>query len=182
MVAWGSSDQDELANQLGTVDDNLLGNHAADGEAEKVDLLQAESIDESLCALRAIPAKVDGTSPDRACDSRVVEENDFSLRSQAIENGGIPIIKIACEVLVEDERNAARFAPTSVSEADPVCLDELSGDGDCCVCLMVCSFDDWVGATDLCRLPRVDARAPTAQAKALRPVRLKPLRKVRRCG
>ena len=41
-----------LANQFRTVERDLLRDHDAHGEAEKVDLFQAKSIDEGFCILR----------------------------------------------------------------------------------------------------------------------------------
>ena len=47
----------------------------------------------------------------------------------AIGYGRIPIIHGPAEMLVEDERHAARLAETAIGEADSVRLDELGRSG-----------------------------------------------------
>src|SRR5260370_1930163 len=112
-----SSDQDKLADQFRTVEGDLLRDHAAEGETEKVDLLQPKSIDEGLCILRHA-CEGGGYLTGRAVDAFIVEDNDFALFGQAIEDGRIPIVEIAVEVVVENKRQAAQLAPTPVCETN----------------------------------------------------------------
>src|SRR6266478_4516568 len=102
-TARRSSDQNELADQFRTVEGDLLRDHAAEGEAEKVDLLQSQSIDEGLCILRHA-CEGGGYFTGRAGDACIVEDNDFALFGQAIEDGRIPIVEISVEVVVQDKR------------------------------------------------------------------------------
>jgi hypothetical protein len=60
-ITRGGPDQDEFANQVRTVECDLLRDHSADRETEKIDLRQSETIDERFRF--AMPAKVVGTSP-----------------------------------------------------------------------------------------------------------------------
>src|SRR5260370_17920823 len=85
-TARRSSDQDELADQFRTVEGDLLRDHAAEGEAEKVDLLQPQSIDEGFCILRHA-CEGGGHLTGRAGDACIVEGNDFSLFAQAVNYG-----------------------------------------------------------------------------------------------
>src|SRR6202140_4395089 len=62
VIARCGSDKDEFANQIRTVERDLLRDHSADREPEKIDLVNPRpSINAS--AFFAMPAKVVGTSP-----------------------------------------------------------------------------------------------------------------------
>jgi len=52
VITRGGPDQDELANQVRTVEGDLLRDHSADRETEKIDLRQPETIDERFRVLR----------------------------------------------------------------------------------------------------------------------------------
>jgi hypothetical protein len=52
MITRGSSDEDELANKFRTVECDLLCDHAADGEAEKINLPQPQSTDKGFGVFR----------------------------------------------------------------------------------------------------------------------------------
>ena len=60
-----------------------------------------------------------------ARNTRVIEEDHLAVPGQAIGYGGIPIIHRPAEMLVEDERCAARLAEAAIGETDAVGLDEL---------------------------------------------------------
>jgi len=66
------SDQNELANELRTVECDLLRDHSADREAEKVNPLQRQRINERR--LRTSPCLQRFSAPRRgAGDARIIE-------------------------------------------------------------------------------------------------------------
>src|ERR1700688_2947902 len=131
-TARRSSDQNEPSDQFRTVEGDLLRDHAAEGKAEKVDVLQPESIDEGFCIPRHA-CKGGGHLSGRACDACVIEDNDFALLGEAVKDGRIPIVQIAVEVVVENKRQAAPLAPTPVRETNAVRLNKLRWGRDCCM-------------------------------------------------
>src|SRR5258707_3580460 len=114
-TARRSSDQNELADQFRTVEGDLLRDHAAEGEAEKVDLLQPQSIDEGFCILRHACEGV-GHLTGRACAACIIEDNDFALLSEAVQDARIPIVQITVEVAVENKRQPPPLPPTAARE------------------------------------------------------------------
>src|SRR3984957_2855104 len=131
-TARRSSDQNELADQFRTVEGNLLRDHAAEGEAEKVDLLQPQSIVKGLCILRHA-CEGGGHLTGRAGDACIVEYNDFALFGEVVKDGQIPIVQIAVEVVVENKWQPAPLAPTPVRETNAVRLNKLRWGRDCCI-------------------------------------------------
>src|SRR5206468_7500459 len=61
-IARCGSDKDEFANELRTIERNLLRDHPTDREAEKINFRQSET-SKNAAAFFAIPAKDVGTSP-----------------------------------------------------------------------------------------------------------------------
>ena len=58
-----------------------------------------------------------------------VASDDFAVRCETVGDGRIPMVHGTGEVLVKDERHAARFAEATISEANAVGLDELRRPG-----------------------------------------------------
>src|SRR6266851_4680865 len=131
-TARRSSDQNELADQFRTVEGDLLRDHAAEGKAEKVDVLQPQSIDEGFCIPRHA-CKGGGHLSGRARDACVIEDNDFALLGEAVKDGRIPIVQIAVEVVVENKRKPAPPPPTPVRETNSVRLNKVRWGRDCCI-------------------------------------------------
>src|SRR5258707_9917593 len=131
-TARRSSDQNEPADQFRPVEGDLLRDHAPEGKAKKVDLLQPQSIDEGFCIPRHA-CKGGGHLTGRARDACIIEDNDFALLGEAVKDGRIPIVQIAVEVVVEDKRQAAPLAPTPVRETNAVRLNKLRRGRDCCM-------------------------------------------------
>src|SRR6202171_4158791 len=123
-AARTGADQHQAPDQLRGLQRDLLGDEAADREAEDINLLESQRLDEG-----------DGVSthllergrhlPARAGNARIVEQNHLSRRREAFGHRRIPIVDRPGEVLVENERHAARFAEATIGEADAVGLDEL---------------------------------------------------------
>src|SRR5712675_2823130 len=115
---------DQPANEIGRLQSDFLHDQAADREAKQVNLLQAQRLD-----------KGDGVSAHllerrrdlagAAGDARVVEQDHFTVASEAIRHRRVPIIHGANVVLVEDDRHTAGFAESAIGEADSVSLYEL---------------------------------------------------------
>jgi hypothetical protein len=92
-------------------------------KTEKVNLLQTQCIDESLCIL-CHARKCRRHFTGRAGNTGIVEDDHFAVFRQTVEDGWIPMIQVAREVLVEDERNSTPLAPTTIGETNSVGLDK----------------------------------------------------------
>ena len=77
-------------------------------------------------AFFAIPAKVLAHLAGGGGDAGIVEDEDFVL-GQAVKDGRIPVVQVAGEVLVEDDRIPALPAPTPIGETNPVRQGKLRG-------------------------------------------------------
>src|SRR6266403_2003197 len=146
-ITRGGPDQDELANQIRTVECDLLRDHSADRETEKIDLRQSETIDERFRVLRHT-CKGRRHFAGRARDARIIEDDDLTLLGKPVQNRRIPVVEVSGEVLIKHKRQTASLAPTPISEANAVGLNKLRRNCDCCVgthCLILfrcdqCSF------------------------------------------
>src|SRR5258705_12792370 len=132
MITRSGPDQDELANYVRTVEGDLLRDHSADRETEKIDLRQSETIDERFRVLRHA-CKGRGHFAGRTCDSRTVEDDDLALFGKPVQNRRIPVVKISGEVLVKDKGQAASLAPAPIGKTNAVGLDKLSGNCRRCI-------------------------------------------------
>ena len=116
--------EDQPANEIGRLQRDFLRDHAADREAEHVDLLQTQRLDEG----DGVGAHLLERGRDlagAAGDAGVVEQDHLTVASQAIRHRRVPVIHGADVVLVEDERHAAGLAESAIGEADSVSLYEL---------------------------------------------------------
>ncbi len=82
-ITRGGPDQDELANQVRTVERDLLRDHSADRETQKIDLRQSETIDERFRVLRHA-CKGRWHVAGRTCDTRIIEGDDLTLLGKAV--------------------------------------------------------------------------------------------------
>src|SRR2546425_769364 len=124
------SHQDEIANKFRTIERDLLRDHSADGEAKKVDLLQPQSVDERLGVLRHACERR-GHFTSRAGDAGIVEDNDFALLGEAVEDGWVPVVQVASKVLIEDKRQPEPLVfnqhfTGNLDNWDPAVLDGLA--------------------------------------------------------
>src|SRR5580700_5521250 len=118
MITRGGPDQDELANQVRTVERDLLRDHSADRETEKIDLRQSETIDEGFRVLRHT-CKGRWHFTGRTCDTRIIEDDDLTLLGKPVQNRRIPVVEVSGEVLIKDKGQTASLAPAPISEANP---------------------------------------------------------------
>src|SRR5882757_1174106 len=132
MITRGGSDQDELANQVRTVERDLLRNHSADREAKKIDLRQSETIDERFRVLRHA-CKGRRHFAGRTRDTRVVEDDDLTLFGKPVQNRRIPVVEISGEVLVKDKGQTASLTPAPISKANTGSLNKLRRNRYCCI-------------------------------------------------
>src|SRR5713101_2036317 len=123
-ITRGGPDQDELANQVRTVECDLLRDHSPDREAEKIDLRQSDTIDERFRVLRHA-CKGRRHFAGRTCDSRIIEEDDLTLLGKPVQNRRIPVVEVPGEVLVKDKGQTASLAPAPIGEANAIGLNEL---------------------------------------------------------
>src|SRR4029077_1578072 len=132
VIAWCGSDQNELANELRTVERDLLRDHSADRETEKIDLRQPETVDERFRVLRHT-CKGRRHFAGRTRDTRIIEDDDLTLLGKPVQNRRIPVVEVSSEVLVKDKRQTASLAPAPISESNSVGLNKLSGNCRRCI-------------------------------------------------
>src|SRR5439155_5108812 len=132
VISRCGSDQDEFVNELRTVERDLLRDHSADRETEKIDLRQFETIDERFRVLRHA-CKGRRHFAGRTRDTRIVEDDDLTLFGKPVQNRGIPVVEISGEVLVEDKGQTISLAPAPISEANTISLNKLRRNRYCCI-------------------------------------------------
>ena len=121
----GSGD-DHLAHEPRLLLRDHLGDHAAHGEPEQVDPIEAEGTDEASTASLAISSMVVGVDPAGGTDTPVIEGDDPMLRSDAVHDSGVPVIQDCGQVGEEDHRHPRARAELTVGElhapAESVCV------------------------------------------------------------
>src|SRR5262249_10801584 len=87
-------------------------------EAEQIDPLKVHCLEEGDCV---VSHGFNGVRrrAGRAGDADVVEGDHASIRSQRVHEGGIPVVKVAAEVLQQDERHVAA-TEVAVRVLDPI--------------------------------------------------------------
>ena len=111
----------EPADQPRTHQRQLLGDIAAEREAEHVDLGQPERVDEAQHVAGHVLDVVRNRTG-RGADAAVVEQDDLALLRDAVDERGIPGVEVAPEVLQEEQRRrlALDVAEAPVDERLPV--------------------------------------------------------------
>ena len=107
--------------EIGPDEGDLLRDEAADREAEEIHPLEAHRLDEGD---RTVSHRLDGVGcrAARSGDADVVEGNDPSIRSQRVDQRGIPVVEVPAKVLQQDERHVA-LTNVAVGVVDPVLGD-----------------------------------------------------------
>jgi hypothetical protein len=123
-AARAGADQHQAPDQLRGLQRDLLGDEAADREAEHINLLQSQRLDEGdgVGAHRLERGRHLARAVGNAC---VVEQDHFPRRREAVGHRRIPVVHRAGEMHVEDQRHATRFAEASVSEPNTRRVHEL---------------------------------------------------------
>ena len=121
-----SSGEDHLAHELRLLLGDHLGDHAAHGEPEQVDLIQAEGTDEGDGVAGHL---LDGRrrGPAGGTDTSVVEGDDPMLGGDAVHDSGVPVVQDGGQVGEEDHRHAGGWAELSVGEGHAAGVDGLGG-------------------------------------------------------
>ena len=109
--------EDELADEFGVLDHEGLGDHAAEGEGEDVDLVEPECGDEGVGVvghrLDAV-GHLAGGGPDAA----VVEGDDVVVLGDRVDDAGVPVVQGRGEVDEEDDGDAALRSQFAVGVGD----------------------------------------------------------------
>src|SRR4029077_9816992 len=102
VIARGGTNQNQLTNQFRTVERDLLRDHSADREAEKIHLRQSETVNERFRVFRHA-CKGRRHFAGRTRNTRIIEDNDLTLLGKSVQNRGIPVVEFSREVLIEDK-------------------------------------------------------------------------------
>ncbi len=151
-AARAGADQHQAPDQIGCLQRDLLGDEAADREAEQINSRQSQRLYEGDGVGAHFLER--GRHLARAAGyARVVEQDHFSTLGQAVGHGRVPMVHGAGEVLVENQRHTAdrvvelgpilridavdeqfriklrSFAEAAVGETDAVGFDKLRRSG-----------------------------------------------------
>ncbi len=98
--------EDQLADQVGVLDHECLGDHAAEGEGEDVDLVEAERADEGV---GVVGHRLDavGNLAGGGADAAVVERDDVVLLGDRVDDARVPVVQVRREVDEEDHGDPA---------------------------------------------------------------------------
>ena len=108
--------EDELADELRVPEGQRLGDHAAQGEREDVDRVEAQGLDEGDGVLGHRLDRVrDGAGG--CADAAVVEGDHVVLGGDGIDDGWVPVVQGAGEVDEEDHGNPRLRAELAVGES-----------------------------------------------------------------
>src|SRR5580704_8468335 len=116
--------EDQLADEIGSLQRDFLRDHAADREAEHIHLVQTKySAEGDRVGAHLLERGRDLAGA--AGDPCVVEQDHLTIASQAIRHRRVPVVHGAQVVHVKDERDAPALAEAAIGEADSVSLNEL---------------------------------------------------------
>ena len=122
------ADEDQSPDELGSIDGDLLGDISAHREAEQIDVLEAESVDQR----GGVPGHLgDGLRRGAGAqsDAGVVGEDHLTVGGEVIGDRRVVVVEVAHEVLQQHDRRADRVAEAPVGETDSVGVDELGRRG-----------------------------------------------------
>src|SRR6201987_1694533 len=105
-ASWRGGGQHNSAHHIGPDKCDLLGNEAADREPEDIDAWNIQCGDESNGIAGHLLDCV-GSVSGRGPDARIVERYDAPLSGQGVDQGRVPILQIAAEVLQQYQRDCA---------------------------------------------------------------------------
>src|SRR6185312_14735389 len=116
------TDEHQLADQPSMPGGNLLSDAAAEGKSQQVHFDEAEQVDKGdrvSCHRRDIVRRWTG----RATDPGVVKRDDWAIGGESVDDGGIPRIDVAREVLQQNQRSPGSGAEAAIGKAYSVAFD-----------------------------------------------------------
>jgi hypothetical protein len=117
----GSSD-DHLAHEPRLLLPDHLGDHAAHGEPEQVDLIEAEGADEGDGVARHLLDRLRSGSAG-GTDTPVIEGDDPMFGGDAVHDSGVPVVQDRGQMGEEDHRYPAARTELSVGELHAAGVD-----------------------------------------------------------
>ena len=114
--------QDEPASQARAKQRQLLRDVATEREAEDVDFLQAERVDEGERVASHV-VHVVGNDSGRAGDAAVVEQDHFAILGEPVDEHWVPAVEVAAEMLQADQRRRVRLLVAEAAIAERVSAD-----------------------------------------------------------
>jgi hypothetical protein len=105
--------EDQLADQFRVLDHEGLGDHAAEGEREDVDLVEAERPDERVGVVGHRLDAVGNLSRGGA-DAAVVERDDVMVLGDGVDDPWVPVVQGRRQVNEEDDRDPALWSELAV--------------------------------------------------------------------
>src|SRR6202790_2028974 len=117
----------QSAYELGTVERDLLGDESSHREAEEINLLEVESVDERG-GVASPPSHGPGCFAGAESDAGVVGEDYLPAHGEGVGYHWVVVVEVSHEVLEQHDRRADRVAEASVGEAGPVGFDEFGRD------------------------------------------------------
>src|SRR5712671_610195 len=127
-AARSCADENHPAKDRRAVLRHLLGEYAAEGEAEYVAVGETQPVEKGKDVFGHFGHRL-GDLASRASDSRVVEEDDLTSGGERIGDGRVPVVESPGEVLQEEQRSSGAVTEPPVRVAKAVCVEELSGRG-----------------------------------------------------
>ena len=117
-TAGSGGGENDAPRKVGSDERNLLRDEAADREAEKVDALEVQGVDE-CDGVMSHRLDVVRRAAGRRGDTNVVEGDDATAGRQVVDEGRVPVVEVAPEVLQQHEGDVA-FADIAVGVVDLV--------------------------------------------------------------
>jgi hypothetical protein len=164
------SGEDHPTDEVRPLQCDLLGDESADGEAEQVDLGEPQRIDEGQRVAPELLERRRRGACRQAHPARV-EQDDLALVRDVVDQGGVPVVEVAAEVLEEHDGHRAVLSVPAVGVRRAV--GGVDGEVGCRVLGHEVPFEAVVWVERPCRSgeePHLAAAARGKQAHASRVV------------
>lgn len=119
ILTRGRAGQDQPADQIRGVESNHLRGVATHGKAQNIDLRNIQGARQSDGVVGP-PRVGDGNLPATFAHPGIVELNDRTVLGQCVDQGWIPKIHGAAEVLEQQERDSGAKAQTTIGASDAI--------------------------------------------------------------
>jgi hypothetical protein len=117
-AAGGGRGEDHATGHRRSDQRDLLGDEAAEREAEEVDRVELEGLEERDGIARHLGDRARGGAR-RSGHSGVVERDDPPVARQRVDQSGVPVVEVAAEMLEEHQRRRPG-ADLAIRVLDPV--------------------------------------------------------------